>query len=333
MTKKINNGERDEFWKKIIPIELNQDFSKKTIKDKWWINEKSQLKGKYPIYIISYNRSDACLTYYTFRELGLEDFKVVVEPCEKNLYLKYIPEKYLIITPEDFHLKGCGSVPVRNFVWEHSIKNNNKKHWIFDDNIRGFFFLTKREKKRCIEPNVFGIVEHFFDQFKNLGLAGFNYMYFVIPAPNRPRPSFFYNTRIYSAILINNDLQFRWRGKYNEDTDLSLRVLEAGFSTILLNTFSVGKCGTMIMKGGNEAIYKETNKREEFVDELIKQHPTLVKKVYRYNRWHHSINYNIYNNPLELKEDFSKLVYKDTLILKDRMPTPSGKRFGHLFRV
>jgi len=48
----------------------------------------------------------------------------------------------------------------------------------------------------------------------------------------------------------------------------------------------------MIMSGGNtDTIYAETEKRKEFVESLIEQHPDVVKKVWRYNRWHHEVNY------------------------------------------
>lgn len=33
--------------------------------------------------------------------------------------------------------------------------------------------------------------------------------------------------RAFPCILIQNDIPFRWRGRYNEDTDLSLRALKA----------------------------------------------------------------------------------------------------------
>lgn len=328
----MNKYERNELWNKVIPIKTNKKANVKNKKDKWWINNKSEkLKEKYPIYIISYNRPDVCYTYSTFRELGIEDFKVVVEPCEKEEYKKYIEEKYLHICPEDFHLKKQGSIPVRNYVWEHSIKEGHKKHWIFDDNIRGFYYQTQCHKKRCIEPNVICIAEHFFDQFDNVKMAGFNYMYFVVPAIDKDYPAFYYNTRIYSAILLDNNLKHRWRGKYNEDTDLSLRILKDGFNTILLNVFSCGKTSTLTMKGGNKDIYDETDKRKEFVEQLQKQHPGIVKMVYRYNRWHHKIDYSIFSHELILNKDFKKMNYENNLKLLKHRRTPPGKKFGFKF--
>ena len=64
-------------------------------------------------------------------------------------------------------------------------------------------------------------------------------------------PPFVVNTRIYSCLLIENSAPYRWRGRYNEDTDLSLRVLKDGLCTIQFNAFLCGKVTTQRMKGGN----------------------------------------------------------------------------------
>jgi len=51
------------------------------------------------------------------------------------------------------------------------------------------------------------------------------------------------------------------------------------------------------MKGGNtDTIYAETNNRKEFAESLQQQHPDVVKVVWRFNRWHHEVNYNKFKN-------------------------------------
>ena len=54
-------------------------------------------------------------------------------------------------------------------------------------------------------------------------------------APNSYYPAFVKNTRIYSTLLISNNCKHRWRGRYNEDTDICLRVLKDGDCTIQFN--------------------------------------------------------------------------------------------------
>jgi DNA mismatch repair ATPase MutL len=63
----------------------------------------------------------------------------------------------------------------------------------------------------------------------------------------------------------------------------------------------------MTMKGGNtDELYKKTNERLEFAQSLESQHPDCVKIIRRYNRWHHSINFNYYKkNKLIKKNDIN----------------------------
>lgn len=108
-------------------------------------------------------------------------------------------------------------------------------------------------------------------------------------------PPYYLNTRVYSCILIRNDLwpEFKWRGKYNEDTDLSLRVLKAGFPTVLFNYVLAKKVTTGIMKGGNEAIYKLAGEdgRLKMAQSLKEQHPDLVTITHKWGRWQHHCDY------------------------------------------
>ena len=261
------------------------------------------MKNKYPIYIISKGRPNSCITARELKKMGVE-FTLVVEPQEYQSY-KHITGN-IITTP--FSNLGQGSIPVRNFGWEHSISKGYQRHWIIDDNIEGFHRLNRNEKPKILSPLFFYCMEIFVDRYKNIAIAGPNYYSFC--KTTDPVPAFYLNTRIYSCILIKNDLPYRWRGIYNEDTDLSLRALKDGFCTILFNAFLIGKITTQRMKGGNtDEIYKSTNNRKEFAESLQKQHPDVVKVTWKFNRWHHSVNYKPFKK--------NKLIKKEGLIIPD----------------
>lgn len=263
------------------------------------------MKNKYPIYVISKGRSKNCLTARELNLMGVE-FTLVVEPQEYDLYKDVA--KQIIITP--FSNLGQGSIPVRNFVWNHSLKNGDKKHWILDDNIEGFHRLNRNEKPKILSPVFFRCMEDFVDRYKNIGLAGANY-YSFCKATDKV-PPYYLNTRIYSCILIKNDLPFRWRGMYNEDTDLSLRVLKSGMCTVLFNAFLIGKVTTQRMKGGNtDEVYSQTNKRKEFAESLREQHPDLVKVTWKFNRWHHQVNYKPFKK--------NKLIKEENIVVKNQI--------------
>jgi len=261
--------------------------------------------SKYPIYIISKGRFDNPLTARAMDICGI-NYMIVVEPKEYDLYCIKIDKSKILLLPSNFSELGQGSIPVRNFVWEHSISLGYDKHWVVDDNIFKFMRLNNNKRIQCRSSQFFRILEDFTDRYSNVGLAGFNYQNFAHDRVEMP--PYKTNTRIYSCILVDNKLPFRWRGKYNEDTDLSINVLKSGLCTILFNALLIDKTGTGRNNGGNEDIYNETNKRKEFAEALQLLHPDIVKVTWKFNRWHHDVKYKIFKQKLQIKE---------SIILKD----------------
>jgi len=157
---------------------------------------------------------------------------------------------------------------------------------------------------------IFNAAEDFVDRYENIAIAGFQYRSFVFE--DAIVPPYRLNTRIYSCILLKNDLAYRWRGKYNEDTDLSLRALKDGWCTMLFNCFLVNKETTMRAKGGNtDTIYNTGDNRMEFAESLKRQHPDVVDVIWRFNRWHHLVNYKPFKK--------NKLIKKEGLVIKDEI--------------
>jgi hypothetical protein len=263
------------------------------------------MNPRFPVYIISKGRWERRQTVKTL-ELMKVPYKIVVEPSEFDNYASVIDKKNIIKLPSDFSKMGKGSIPVRNFVWENSIKSGAKWHWILDDNIESVERFNNNLKIKCEVGTPFYIIEDFVLRYTNIALAGMNYALFC-PA-YEARPPVRFNTRIYSCILIRNDIPYRWRGKYNEDTDLSLRVLKDGWVTVLFNAFLIGKRATQTQGGGNtDTIYSETNNRKEFAESLQKQHPDIVKVVWRFNRWHHWVNYKPFKQNKLIKKKGIKI--------------------------
>ena len=254
----------------------------------------------YPIYIISKGRWERRQTVKTMEFIGAP-YKIVVEPKEYDNYAEVIDQKNIIKAPENFSELGSGSIPVRNYVWDLAIENGNKRYWILEDNIESIERFYNNLKTKCKTPTPFKVIEDFVDRYENIGLAGMHYAIFN-PA-SEARPPLHFNTRVYSCLLIDTNLPFRWRGKYNEDTDFSLRVLKSGLCTVLFRTFLIGKRATLTQKGGNRDIYDETDDRKEFVQSLIDQHPDVVKLTKKFNRYHHQVNYKPFaKNLLKLKD-------------------------------
>jgi len=261
---------------------------------------------RYPIYIISKGRHESRLTAKALEDIGI-NYRIVIEAQEFDDYASVIDEAKILVLP--FSNLGQGSIPARNWVWEHSISEGHKRHWILDDNISGFGRLNNNRKIKVKTSATFRAVEDFTDRYENVKMSGMNYRFFV-PEGSTRKP-YMMNTRIYSCILLSNDIDHRWRGKYNEDTDLSLRILKDDHCTILFNAFYCDKIGTLKMKGGNtEEVYADSNNRRDFAESLKEQHPDLVKVVWRYERWHHEVNYSVFKQSLKRVNNYDQIVKK-----------------------
>jgi hypothetical protein len=203
------------------------------------------MNPKFPVYVISKGRWESRLTHKALLVRGIPH-RVVIEPQERDAYAAVIDPATLLVLP--FSNLGQGSIPARNWVWEHSIAEGHERHWILDDNIRTFYRLWKNLKVRTSDGTTFAAVEDFVLRYEKVALASMQYQ-FLAKRKQVLLPIIF-NTRIYSCILILNRLPYRWRGRYNEDTDLSLRVLKDGWATAEFNAFLCEKQATMTMGGG-----------------------------------------------------------------------------------
>lgn len=249
------------------------------------------MNPRYPIYIISKGRWESRLTSKEFDRLGVP-YLIVVEPQEYNQYAAVIDPNKILKTPEPFSLRQQGSIPVRNFVWEHSVSTGAERHWVVDDNIHAFWRLNNNLRIRVASGTVIRCMEDFTDRYENVWLSGPNYYMFARDWTGWP--AYYLNTRVYSCILIRNNIPIRWRGRYNEDTDLSLRALKAGACTLLFDAFLAQKATTLTMKGGNmETLYKGDG-RLKMAQSLVEQHPDVVTITTKWGRPQHQVYYRAF---------------------------------------
>lgn len=273
-----------------------------------------KLKNKYPIYVVSKGRHDKCTTSRFLTQMEVNHF-VVVEPNEVILYKESLENTFAEIIELDMAYKmnyntfddlgdskSKGPGAARNFCWDHAIKYGCKKHWVMDDNAtEGFHYMFHNEKIKARTGVIFRACEDFVDRYDNVAIAGMNYSQFCVMS--QKYPAFSMNTRIYSFLLIDNSIPYRWRGRYNEDTDLSLRVLKDGLCTIQFNAFLAGKATTQTVKGGNtEEFYDKegTYPKSKMLEDM---HPDVAKVVWKFNRWHHQVDYSSFKQPLIKKRD------------------------------
>jgi hypothetical protein len=258
----------------------------------YWDGPKTD--SRYPVCIPSKGRWDCQLTGKVLDRLGV-GYRFFVEETEYEEYCRHLGEEKVVKLP--FHDLGQGSIPARNFIWEWCKERGYRRHWVVDDNIKHCCRTTNNRKLLVRGGGFFRAMEDFVDRYENVAMAGPHDRNFVRDRNQRLTP-FLLNSRVYSFILLDTLLPYRWRGRYNEDTDLSLRLLKDGYCTVLFRALCMCKPGTAgsrnnkPMKGGNtDTVYNTGDYRLAFAESLREQHPDVVKVVWKFNRWHHEVNY------------------------------------------
>jgi hypothetical protein len=267
------------------------------------------MKNKYPIYIVSKGRS--WLSMGTWKQLDemKVTYYVIVDPIEYDTYNNVINKEYgtVLAMPDKYKeeydmfwvddVKTTGPGASRNYAWEHAKQAGHKRHWVMDDNLEAFYRLHENKRLKVKSSSCLRAMEDFTDRHTNVALSGPNYMMFADPNPKRQ--PYTTNTRVYSCILINNDIPYRWRGRYNEDTDLSLRALKDGWCTIQFLQFLQAKRNTSQKKGGNTEQFYDKEGTLNKSQMLVDMHPDVTKLVWKFNRWHHLVDYTQYTQELK----------------------------------
>ena len=272
------------------------------------------LSLKYPIYIISKGRYENPLSAKFLLKENIP-FRIAVEPQEYDNYCSTIPREFVSKLP--FSNLGVGSYPARNWCWEDSIRRGFKKHFLFDDNIRGFRRLNNGKRVKTDALTSLLVLQNFTDRYSNVAISGFNYIYFAL---SDTKKAFYLNTHVYSGMLINNEIKYRWRLKYNEDVDLCLQALDEGWCTILLNTFLIHKVSTVVkMKGGNQTeLYLNNDHHKKALKScsLSELWPQYAKTVFRFGRPHHQVLWNKYfKQPLIRSRNYDTVVSEASSII------------------
>lgn len=311
-TSKLNSSQLSEYF--------NQHITDKT-KSIWFPALEKHTKRyyrvvggvnpDYPIYVVSYHRCSIkkCLTVKWLNLMEVPHY-LVVEPNEYESYKQEFSDcSYTTVLQFDMkykdtydtldnlgNTKGKGPGGARNFCKYDSIARGFNYHWVMDDNIDGFHYLTDDKKFKVRTGAIFKASEDFFTRFSNAYVCGLNYSKFCKECDNVP--AFITNTRIYSCLFINNKIEYDWRGRYNEDTILSLDVLTHGYCTIQLNAFLCDKITTQRIKGGNNDMFYADEGTYNKSKMLVDVYPKYAKMVHKFNRCHHHVDYSSFTQNL-----------------------------------
>jgi hypothetical protein len=256
------------------------------------------LMPRYPVYIPSKGRAEHCLAARELLKDGVP-FRLVVEPQEREAYAAKFGAERLLVLP----FANLGSVvPARNWIRDHATAAGCVRHWQLDDNLYGFYRVWRGQRLLCRAGMALRLTEDFVDRYENVAIAGLNYDMFYV-ATHDKIPPFYLNHRVYSCTLFLNALPHRWRGRYNEDTDICLQVLADGWCTIFMNAFLAKKKWTMQMRGGNTDELYQGDGRLKMARALERVWPGVVQTHRRFKRPQHVVHdsWKKFDTPLKLK--------------------------------
>lgn len=266
---------------------------------------------QFPIYIPSKGRADIATTPHVLDSMGVP-YRIVVEADQYDDYAaNFDPDRLIVLDPayKDAYDKvwefPAGTSPgpgaARNFIWDHAVAEGHTWHWVMDDNIQLFARLHRNQRIPVGDGTIFAAMEDFTLRYRNVGMAGPHYWMFA--TSRSKHPPFITNTRVYSCNLIRNDVPFRWRGRYNEDTILSLDMLKAGWCTIQFFAFLQYKTTTQQMGGGNTAEFYAREGTWPKSKMLVDAHPDVARLVWKWDRWHHHVDYSQFKNLRLIRRD------------------------------
>ncbi len=259
------------------------------------------MNPRYPVFVPSKGRYESRLTVKMFEAAGVP-YTIFVESQEYDAYAAVVPKEKIHVLPH----QNQGVTVTRNYIWDYAEKIGCERYWTFDDNIDGLYRFNRNLKTPCADGTVLAVMEDFVDRYDNVAIAGPHYFMFITRKAGGI-PPYTLNSRVYSAMLIKTKMedaegkQLRWKTFFNEDTELCLSVLKAGYCTVLFNAFLIYKQTTMSMGGGNTEYYAQTEKRKQFVEELQKHHPDVVTMTEKWGRNHHHVDYSRFTTPLRRK--------------------------------
>ena len=253
---------------------------------------------RYPVAVVSKGRSGSMQTSRALAKLDVHHY-VVIEGHDLDAYRASLEtftiRAYVTLLVLPFSNHGDGPGLARNWFWSYAKDVlKTKRFWVMDDNIKYFMRFQNRKKEIVSDSHLFNTCEDFVDRYKNIVMAGLQYSFFIVwSGKYKPYSA---NTRIYSCALIDVNCPFKFRGRYNEDTIISLDILKSGLCTVQFNHLLQYKARTQTVKGGNSAEFYDDEGTFNKSQMLVDTHSDVSRLAYKFQRIHHYVNYSPFKN-------------------------------------
>ena len=283
-------------------------------------------KMNFNIYIPSYGRAGTAYTAKMLDDFNVSNYYLAIDATQFKEYSKYYDTKHIIIrdtsfrgvdkldmltskkSPNTYH----GTAGLYNSLLYFSRSLGESHYWTIDDDMIGLAMkaykgdsdftgemkYNKDDFFRCsnlLEKYGFSFtkfmkgLEDLMLKARNPGFLGLEKFGLVFNLPIKWR----LGTRLYSFYLTNNKNQINHFGQHNNDVITSIGMSRAGYVNMLFEGIYYNSGPTQV--GGG---LTETYKKFGTLDKgkiLVTAMPDCSKISYKYNRIHHTANYNKYN--------------------------------------
>ena len=257
----------------------------------------------FPVYVISKGRWRHATTPILLAQMGIP-FHMIVEHDEYENYaglfgaerLDVLPDIYTINYQMDLAVVPgvTGPGPARNYVRDLASNRDAEYYWCLDDNITDFLYVRDNRRVRAGDGTWFRIMEDFATQFANLALVGPQYRT-AYSAKTMNNPPLAVNSNVRSCNLMKTGIPYVYQQQYDEDVDLTLRLLKVGWCTARFNFLLINKPPSQTTPGGNtEQLYR--GREQERAEHLLRAHPDLVTLYKRGDRTHARVAWGRHKN-------------------------------------
>jgi hypothetical protein len=202
-------------------------------------------------------------------EAKVENYYVVVEPQDQDLYEKQFDKANVLVMPEN----NKGIAYVRNFCKKDAKAKGFSYHWQIDDNIQSFAIRQNDQNQKCLISDALKLIESTVNQFTGIGAAGMKHQVFAWSEKN----DIGYNRQVYTSMLISTEPKSNFRDGLIEDADYNLQILFDGYPVVLFNRVVMNKITSMKMQGGNTEISHANGGREKRAIATQAQWPNVFK--------------------------------------------------------
>ncbi len=178
----------------------------------------------YPVYIPSKGRAETATTPKLLEQVNIP-YTLVVEQQEARDYIKHFPNARVTVLNESHR----GIAYARNAILEYARSDHPGWYWMIDDDIKQFYRLQDtiflNDTARVLED-----VEKLVNQHQRLAQA-------TIGRKNRTKQKLplCWNVSCCGCVCNHADRVGTYREHVQEDTDMSLQVVSAGYMTVQFN--------------------------------------------------------------------------------------------------